>query len=129
MTDSNGDFPETFIPSRPATVEAIFDHYDVGFTKDGDEKPIAVIEIDGRDRSLWLLSKVLRNQFRKLNPEHGERLVLKFAGTKTKGASGFQYWNDAVTAPDRPIELVTVDHPLFTDDDEMVDDHGTPITY
>jgi hypothetical protein len=131
-TDVNGStdqFPETFLPNRPATVEGVFDRYDAGVTRDGDEKPIAVLEIDGRERSLWLLSKVLRNQFRKLNPEQGERLVITFAGEKTKSASGRQYWNDIVVAPDRPVEPMTVDHPLFQDDAEEVDDHGTPIRY
>jgi hypothetical protein len=129
--NSTDQFPETLIPNRPATVEGIFDRYDVGVTKDGDEKPIAVLEIDGRERSLWLLSKVLKNQFRKLNPEQGERLVIRFAGEKTRSANKFHYWNDVVTAPDRPVDPITVDHPLFKQDDEEVerDDYGTPITY
>jgi hypothetical protein len=127
---STDQFPETFIPNRPATVEGTFDRYDVGVTRDGDEKPIAVLEIDGRERSLWLLNKVLRNQFRELDPQRGERLVIAFAGEKTRSANKFHYWNDVVTAPDRPVEAITIDHPLFKeDDDEMVDDHGTPITY
>jgi hypothetical protein len=39
-----------------------------------------------------------------------------------------------VTAPDRPVEVIGVDHPLFSEGDseernEMVDDHGTAITF
>jgi hypothetical protein len=127
MFDGNGEFPETFIPNRPAEVDMVFTKFTVGTTRDGDEKLIAVGEIDGTERSVWLLGTALRNQFRKVNPEPGERIRISFAGAQTKSSNGRQYWNDRVSAPDRPVEPVTVNHPLFAD--EEVDDHGTPITY
>jgi hypothetical protein len=129
MSDGNGDFPETFIPNRPAEVDMVFDRFTVGTTRDGDDKPIAVGEIDGVERSVWLLGTALRNQFRKVDPQQGELIHISYAGAQTKSGNGRQYWNDRVSAPGRPVESVTVDHPLFKDDDEMVDDHGTPITY
>jgi hypothetical protein len=126
MSNNNGGFPETFIPNRPATVDMVFDHFEVGTTRDGDDKPIAVGEIDGVERSIWLLGTALRNQFRRLDPKQGELIRISYAGATTKSSSGRSYWNDRVSAPNRPVEEVTVDHPLFA---EEVDDHGTPIAY
>ena len=59
MSESNGTFPETFVPDRPATVRMLFDRYEVGTTREGEQKLIAVGEIDGRERSLWLLGTAL----------------------------------------------------------------------
>jgi len=129
MSDSNGAFPEPFKPSRPCEVAMIFDRFEVGTTRDGDDKPIAVGEIDGRERSLWLLTTALRNQFRKLDPQEGELVRIEFAGKKREAASGRNYYDDRVSAPDRPTTTVTTAHPAFRDEDEEVDDHGTVIGY
>jgi hypothetical protein len=151
---SNGtdnDYPESFVPNRPSTFEAVFGHFTIG-TTDGGEAPIAVIEIDGQERSLWLWQTALRNQFRRLRPKKGERLLVKIAGEKVKSGNGRAYWPDTASAPDRPVEVIGPDHPLFAGDevedgvagdedteqalfaerderDGVVDDHGTPITY
>jgi hypothetical protein len=122
----NNDIGKAFIPNRPATVELVFDHFEVATTRDGDEKPVAVGEIDGVERSVWLLSTALRSQLRRLDPKQGETVLIEYAGVKTKSGNGRSYWDDKASIPDRPVEQVTVAHPLFR---EEVDDHGTPITY
>jgi hypothetical protein len=124
MSESNGNSPETFIPNRPATVEMVFDRFASGATRDGEPKVIAVGDIDGRERSLWLLGTAVKSQFRKIDPRQGERLAITFAGEKTESANGRPYWNDVVVAPDRPVETITVDHPLFGE--EAVDDGAAP---
>jgi hypothetical protein len=116
MSECNGNFPETFIPNRPATVEMMFDRFTTGTTRDGDPKVIAVGEIDGCSRSLWLLGTALKSQFRKVDPKPGERLEVELAGERTQPANGREYWNDAVVAPDRPVETISVDHPLFREE-------------
>jgi hypothetical protein len=151
MDNGNG-FPETFVPARPSRFEATFSHFTIGSTEAGD-CPIAVCEIDGEDRSLWLWQTAIRSRFKRLRPKKGERLELQFAGEKATSNSGRGYWPDSVSAPDRPVEVIGVDHPLFAgggddadgpagdehtgaalfddraDRDGLVDDHGTPITY
>jgi hypothetical protein len=149
MSNGTDNYPESFIPNRPSTVEAVFGHFTIG-AADRGEAPIAVLEIGGEERSLWLWQIALRNQFRRLRPKKNERLLVKFAGEKVKSGNGRSYWPDAVSAPDRPVEVIGVDHPLFAGDgdetvgdeatelalaverderDQLVDDHGTPITY
>ena len=133
MSNSNstdyatGSFPESLIPDRPSEIAATFVSFNVGTTREGKDVPIAVLEVDGEGRSLWLHSKALRSQFRKLDPRQGEKVTVTFAATKTLGANGREYWADRASAPDRPVEKVSVEHPLFKD--EEADDHGTPITY
>jgi hypothetical protein len=146
------DYPESFVPNRPSTFEATFSHFTIGTTESGD-CPIAVCEIDGEERSLWLWQTAIRSRFRRLRPKKGERLELKFAGEKATSNSGRGYGPDSVSAPDRPVEVIGVDHPLFAGDgddadglagdedtetalfverderDGLVDDHGTPIRY
>jgi len=117
MSESNGSFPETFVPDRPATVNMMFDRYEVGTTRDGDQKPIAVGEIDGRERSLWLLTTALRSQFRELDPQESELVRIEFAGEKRTSAAGRAYYDDSVQAPNRPVVKMTVDHPLFRDEE------------
>jgi hypothetical protein len=120
---TTNEFAESFVPDRPATVTMTFTKFDVGSTKDGDQKLIAVGEIDGEERGVWLLTTALRNQFRRLDPESGEVVRIEFAGDKRDSVNGRRYYDDKVTAPDRPVEEIGVNHPLFTD--EEVDDHGT----
>lgn len=124
---ATGSFPESLIPDRPAEIAATFIGFNVGTTREGKDVPVAVLEVDGEGRSLWLHSKALRSQFRKLDPQQGEKVAVVFAGAKTLGGNGREYWADRVSAPDRPVEEITVQHSLFRD--EEVDDHGTPITY
>lgn len=125
MSDGNGDFPETFIPNRPAKVDMVFDRFAVGTTRDGDDKVIAVGEIDGAERSVWLLGTALRNQFRKLDPKQGELIHIDYAGAQTKSGNGRSYWNDRASAPGRPVEPVTVNHPLFNEEEVDPDDLGS----
>jgi hypothetical protein len=149
VENSTDSYPESFVPNRPSTFEATFSHFTIGTTETGD-CPIAVVEIDGEDRSLWLWQTAIRSRFKRLRPRKGERLALMFAGSKTTSSSGRGYWSDTVSAPDRPVEVIGVDHPLFAGDDDgaagdedteaalfderddrdgLVDDHGTPIRY
>jgi hypothetical protein len=128
MSNSN-KFPETLVPDRPSIVTGTFDSYDIGIDKNGKEQPIALLVIDGRSRSLWLLTKVLRKQFREVNPEKDETVVVNFAGEKTRSANGRDYWDDTVTAPDRPVEEITVDHPLFrVEGDDDAPDVQAPLS-
>jgi hypothetical protein len=81
------------------------------------KRPIAIIKIDGVDRSLWLHEKALRGQFAEKRPEPGENIVVIKGSQKKVSASGFGYWPFSLELPDRPGEgAPDWDDPLFGDD-------------
>ena len=67
--------------------------YDRATTKDGDEADIAVIEVDGEPRSLWLLHQALRSQFAKHKPVVGEVVHVANHGKKESASTGRMYWD------------------------------------
>ena len=112
------EYPETLILKAGDTIAGRFQRLEVGHTRDGDERAIAVLDVDGAERSLWLHEIALRNKLRKLAPEPGELVSIAKGAEKKKAASGRFYWPFKVTAPERPTELLTWDNPLLADDDE-----------
>jgi hypothetical protein len=72
-------------------------------------RTVVVLDIDGEERSLWLLNEALFNQFRtevqsrpdrKLTP--GERVVAQRLGKRTSESTGRTYVDFRVAFPDRP---------------------------
>jgi hypothetical protein len=105
--------PRKSILEAGQTVEGPFKRLERGYTKDGDARAIAVIEIDGRERSVWLHEIALRGQLRDLRPEPNEVIRVTKGSEKKQSANGFAYWPFQVTAPDRPSEGVDWDSPLL----------------
>ena len=110
------DFPDNWIfDEHGETVAGTFVRFERGQTKSYGAKPIAVLEVDGVERSLWLNTAVLVGKFRdelQQRPERelrpGERVVVKRLEKKTAGDGVTSYWNFRVLFPDRP-ELSTSD--------------------
>jgi hypothetical protein len=113
------DFPENIILEPGQTIDGAFQRVEKGRTKDGDARAIAVVEIDGQERSLWLHETALRSKFAQLRPEPGERVrVTKGAAKKRSESSGYSYWPFQVTAPEREPETVDWDDPLLAGKDD-----------
>lgn len=112
------DYPENLIVGPGETADGHFKRLERGHDKDGKEHPIAVLEIDGEERSLWLLQTALRSQFKRVKPEPGELIRVSMATEKKLGGNGFNYWPFKVTALERPPETVDWNDPLFGDDSE-----------
>ena len=102
-------FPRPWLWGEDGDVAAgTFRRFDAGPTREYGRKPIAVLGIEGEDRSVWLMQDVLYNKFRDEladRPEHtlaiGERVVIERLGEKVSD-SGRTYWNFRVLFPDRP---------------------------
>jgi hypothetical protein len=83
--------------------------FDSGPTRGYGRKPIIVLDLDGEERSIWLMQDVLYNRFRdeligrpgrKLTV--GERIVIRRLGEKTSEESGRTYRAFSILFPDRP---------------------------
>ena len=91
-----------YINAQDGIVEGTLVRYSKGPNKFDPENdvPIAVLDVDGDVRSLWLNTFVLRSKFADLKPVAGERVRVEYLG-KREGANG-EYHNFAVEMPDRP---------------------------
>src|SRR5215210_3049859 len=111
---------ESWIPDEPGdTVEGEFLRLDRGTTEYG-AAAIAVIRTDdGRERAIWLLHAVLKNELARVRPEPGERLAIRFDGRK-RSAKGHNYAAYSV-AVDREETA-----PSWEDIDDEPDPRGEP---
>ena len=119
----SNDYPANWIfDEHGETIAGAFVRFERGQTKNYGAKPIAVLEVDGAERSLWLNTAVLAGKFRdelqqrpqrELQP--GERIVVTRLEKKTAENGQKSYWNYRVLFPDRPT-LSTGD--LFDFEDE-----------
>jgi hypothetical protein len=116
------EYAESIILGPGQTVEGRFRRLEHGRKKDGSRQLIAVLEIDGDERALWLHEKALRGRFAEVRPEPGELVRVSKAREKKLGGNGFNYWPIKVTAPEREPETVDWNDPLFASDDEDDDD-------
>jgi hypothetical protein len=119
MTNAStvSQYPTTIILEAGATLEGRFKHLARGHTRDGDERAIAVIEVDGDERALWLHETALRGQFRQLKPEPGETVRVEKGSKKRESGNRFKYWPFKVTAPKRPAADLGWDDELLGGDD------------
>lgn len=92
--------------------------YDRAPTRDGDEVDIAVMEIDGQPRSVWLLHQALRSQFARHKPVVGEVLRVANRGKKESASSGRQYWDWAVEVEREETEYTPDWSSNLANDDE-----------
>ena len=111
-------YPETLILDGGDDVTGQFERLERGHTRDGEERAIAIIAVEGVERSLWLHEAALRAQFKELRPEPGETVRIRKGAAKKHGVNGFDYWPCRVTAPDRPAETPDWDSPLLAGDGE-----------
>jgi hypothetical protein len=117
MTTVQQDYPQTLILEPGTAVEARFIRLERGHTRDGEARAIAVLALDGAERSLWLHERALRDKVRELKPETGELLrIEKGAEKRLSESSGYRYWPFKVEAPDRPAETIGWDDACFADD-------------
>jgi hypothetical protein len=118
-------YPQLFTLDPGGDVTARFQRFESGHCRDQNtgklvERAIAILSIDGIERSLWLHETALRGQFKELWPEPGETVRIRKAAAKKLGGAGRYYWPIRVTAPDRPAETIDRSSPLFAagaDDD------------
>jgi hypothetical protein len=148
MIDSE-DYPKAWVFGKPGisvgkgktkliadgeSVSGNFVRFALGFTRDYGEKPIAILNVGGEERSLWLAQTVLYGKFRDellRRPDHrlepGERVEIRRQGKVESEAAMGSYWSFSVRFPDRP-ELSTRD--LFGLGDEQSDEEpGDEIPY
>ena len=112
------EYPQTLIIEPGQTLEGRFERLERGTTKDGEPRAIAIMTIDGAERSLWLHETALRAKFSELRPEPGELVAIhKGAEKRTSETSGRSYWPFRVAAPDRTVQAPSWDDPLFAGDD------------
>ena len=103
------DYPANWIfDEHGETIAGTFVRFERGQTKNYGSKPIAVLEVDGAERSLWLNTAVLAGKFRdelRERPQRelapGERIVVTRIGKATT-EDGREYWNFRILFPDRP---------------------------
>jgi hypothetical protein len=108
--NDSDDYPENWIfDEHGQTIAGTFLRFERGQTKNYGPKPIAVLEVDGAERSLWLNTAVLAGKFRdelqerpqrELSP--GERIVVKRLGKTATEDGQTEYWNYRVLFPDKP---------------------------
>lgn len=68
------DYPETVILEAGDDVRDAFRYLTTGTTKKGEQRAIAVLEVDDKLRSLWLHETALRRQFAQVQPKRDERV-------------------------------------------------------
>ncbi len=80
------DYPESRIPQGEGdTIIGTVVRYTSGTTQYG-EADVVVLRTQDGDRSVWLLSTVLRSQFGKLRPQVGERMGIRYGPERTSAA-------------------------------------------
>jgi hypothetical protein len=109
-SDELSEYPEAWLwDEHGPMVSGSFVRFARGQTRDYGKKVIAVLDVDGEQRSIWLTATVLFGKFRdelfdrpghRLEP--GERItVQRLDKVETAGARG-AYWNFAVLFHDSP---------------------------
>lgn len=104
-------------------VEAAFVRFTTGPTKDYGRKPIVVLNIDGAERSVWLLHDVLFQAFRRelqTRPsktlEQDESISIRLLGKKQNEEKTRSYTDYRTTFHDSPEEST---ESIFGLDDEQ----------
>lgn len=106
----NDDYPANWIfDEHGETIAGTFLRFERGQTKNYGAKPIAVLEVDGQERSLWLNTAVLAGKFRDELQERpqrelvlGERIIVTRLGKATAADGKTEYWSFRVLFPDKP---------------------------
>ena len=119
MSSTVSNYPELLIVEPGQAIDGRYRRLERGFTKDGEERAIVVLEVDGVERSLWLHEKALRAQFRQLKPEANERVRVSKGAEKILGGNGFKYWPFKVMGLDRPDAELDWNDQLLGGDDEL----------
>ena len=111
-------FPEAIVLAPGDTVEGEFVRLERGVTRRGEKRHIAVLSVAGEPRSLWLHEKALAAQFAQLQPEPGERVVIRKGDAKVQSSSsGFWYWPVKAQCPDREAKPPTWEELADSGDD------------
>jgi hypothetical protein len=80
------EYPESWIPTEEDPVIAgEFLRLEHGHTAYGAQDIVVVRTEDGRERSVWLLHEVLKNQLVRIAPKPGELLCIRWKGKRTSG--------------------------------------------
>jgi hypothetical protein len=90
---ARADFPEAWIPEREGDeFVGVFRRLDRGHTSYGP-CAIAVFAEDGTgaDRAVWLIHTVLRNELRRVRPEPGELVCIRYLGKRQPVGGGPAY--------------------------------------
>jgi hypothetical protein len=108
--EQSGEYPEAwFWDEHGACVRGTFVRFARGQTRDYGKKVIAVLDVDGELRSIWLTATVLFGKFRdelldrpghRLEP--GERITVKRLDKVESAEARGDYWNFAVLFHDSP---------------------------
>jgi hypothetical protein len=132
QNDEATGYPETWkFGEHGDLVAGTFVRFDEGPTRDYGMKVILVLDVDGRERSIWLSQTALFNKVKnELNRrtsktlEPGERVVVQ-RHEKTTSENGRSYWPFAVSFTDRPekstSELFDLDEGLVVYGDENME--------
>lgn len=71
---------------------------EVGTTRDGDQVPIVVLDTGEQvPRSVWVFHDALDSQLRRLRPQAGDRLMIRYNGKETSG-TGRRYHSYTVVS-------------------------------
>jgi hypothetical protein len=110
-------YPETIMLEPGVRIECHFLRLQSGHIREGEERAMAILRVDGAERKLWLLEAALRGQMRECKPDPDERIIITKAPEKKESASGRSYWPVTVSAPERPSADGPIgwDHPLLAD--------------
>ncbi len=134
--DDNLDYPRAWMWDIDGDlVDGTFVRFEKGRTREYGTKPIAILNIDGEERSIWLLQTVLYEGIRREVAERpsrdltpGEQVVIRRLEPKV-GDAGRTYRPFRILFPDRPptsasdlFELTSTPKPPAADDDETDDD-------
>lgn len=122
-SNSESDYPKAWrFDEDGGITEEPFVKFTSGPTKDFGRKPICVLDIDGVERSVWLLHDVLFQAFRRelqTRPsktlEPAERISIKYVGRKQNEDKSRSYVDYRVTFHDSPEEST---ESLFRLDDD-----------
>ncbi len=140
--DDNHDYPPAHLwDEHGDLVDGRFIRFDKGRTRDYGAKPVLVLDVDGDERSVWLLQTVLFEEVRRElaeRPNHdlipGERVVIRRLEPKI-GDTGRTYRPFRVLFPDRPrtstselFDLGSIPKPATPaeDEDETDEDDEPP---
>ena len=81
------ELPESWIPStEEPTIVGTFIRLEQGPTVRGLAWIVVLKTEDGRERSVWLLHTVLRNELARQRPQAGELVLIKYEGKKESSA-------------------------------------------
>lgn len=76
---------------------------EVGTTRDGDQVPIVVLDTGGEvPRSVWVFHDALDSQLRRLRPQAGDRIMIRYNGKETSGTGRLYHSYTVVTDSEEP---------------------------